>query len=116
MKSIRSAYVSKVRQKRARDEGVVAILPCHKRGRRLLVGDVIDNQVQSYLRRVCNGGGIVTARIAVVAARGILLACDRSKLAVFSGHIRLGSSWAYALLSQMKLYREEPLLQRANFL
>ena len=113
-KSIRSAYVSELREKRARDEGVVAILRCHKRGRRLLVGDVIDNQVQSYLRRVHDGGGVVTAKIAVAAARGILLACDWSKLAEFSEHIRLGSSWAYSLLNRMKFVQRKATTSKSK--
>lgn len=114
VKSIRSAYVSEVRQKRARDEGDVASLPCQKRGRRLLIGNVIDNQVQSYLRRVRDGGGIVTARIAVAAARGILLACDRSKLAEFGGHIQLGSSWAYSLLNRMKFVQRKATTSKSK--
>ena len=81
-----------------------------------MIGDVIDNQVQSYIRRVCDGGGIVKARIAVPAARGILLACDRSKLAEFGGHIQLGCSRAYSFLNRMKFVQEKPLLQRAYFL
>ena len=98
MKSIRSAYVSEVREKRTRD-GDVTTLPCQRRGRHLLIGNVIDNQVQSYLKQVHDGGGVVTARIAVAAARGILLACDQLKMAKFGGHIQLASSWAYSLLN-----------------
>ena len=47
------------------------ILPEKKRGRSLLLGECLDLQVQKYLMKVREGGGVVSARIAVAAARGI---------------------------------------------
>ena len=39
--------------------------------------------------------------IAVDAAQGILLSCDRLKLAEFGGPITLNRFWAYSLLKRM---------------
>ena len=49
----------------------------------------MDVKVQMYLRRAQDGGGVVTAQIAIAAAQGILLSCDCSKLAEFGGHVTL---------------------------
>ena len=65
------------------------------------------SKVQAYLRRVRDGGGVVTARIAVAVVRGILLSCDRSKLAEFGGHVMLNRFWAYSLLKRMKFVKRK---------
>ena len=40
-----------------------------------------------YLKKVREGGGAVSVRFAVAVAKGILLGCNRSRLAVFKRHI-----------------------------
>ena len=67
----------------------------------------LDQKVQLYLKKVRDAGGIVSAAIAVAAARGILVSCDCSKLAEFGGHIDLGRHWAYGLLDRMKFVRRK---------
>lgn len=84
------------------DEGDVKSLPTRKRGSRVLLGEDLDSKVQSYLRKVRDGGGVVSARIAVAATRGILLSSDRSSLAEFGGPVELTRSWAYSLLEFVK--------------
>ena len=54
-----------------------------------------------YLQKVRDGGGVVTERIAIAAARGILLSYNKAKLAEFGGHIALTNQWAYSLLNRM---------------
>ena len=46
---------------------------------------VLDTKVQMYLRKVREGGGKVTGRIAIAAARGILETYDKNKLAENGG-------------------------------
>lgn len=102
VRSIRSAYVEGVSRKRTvkldEDDGDIAALPLMKRERPVLLGQQLDTQVQTYLKKVREGGGAVSARIAMAAARGILLKCDRSKLVEFGGHIELNQQWAHSLL------------------
>ena len=50
---------------------------------------------------------MVSARIAIAAARGILLSCDRSKLVEFGGPVELNMHWAYSLLSRMKFVQRK---------
>ena len=60
-----------------------------------------------YLKKVRDGGGALSARIAMAAARGILLSCDKMKLAEFGGHVQLNRHWAYALLKRMKFVQRK---------
>ena len=81
----------------------IAELPPKKRGRPLLLGKNIDEQVQLYLRKIRENGGVVTASVVVATAWGILMLRDRTQLVEFGGHIELGRQWAYHLLSRMSL-------------
>ena len=109
VRSIRSAYVELgVQQKRgAEDEGEITALPLKKRGRPVLLGQELDTHVQMYLKKVREGGEAVSARIAIAAARGILLKCDRTKLAEFGGPVQLNRHWAHSLLKRMKFVQRK---------
>ena len=54
-----------------KDEGDIIALPLKKRRRPVLLGKELDMQVQMYLKKVREGGGAVSARIVMAAARGI---------------------------------------------
>ena len=73
----------------------------------MLLGDDLDMKVQMYLKKVREGGGVISARIAMAAARGIVLTCDRSLLVEFGGHVELSKHWAYSLLHQMKFVQRK---------
>ena len=73
----------------------------------MLLGDDLDIKVQMYLKKVREGGGVVSARIAMAAARGIVLTCDRSLLVEFGGHVELSKLWAYSLLDRMKFVQRK---------
>ena len=99
-----------MKENRARvddDDGDLAVPPAKKRGRRVLLGDDLDMKVQMYLKKVREGGGVVSARIAMAAARGIVLTCDRSLLVEFGGHVELSKHWAYSLLQRMKFVQRK---------
>ena len=49
----------------------------------------------------------MSARIAKAAAWGILLKCDRTKLAEFGGHVELNRQWAHSLLKRMKFVQRK---------
>lgn len=94
--SIKKAYIEGMKEKRAIEgDGDLQVLPTKKCGRQVLLGHVLDMkvQLQVYRKKVREGGGIVSARIAMAAARGIHLICNRSMLAEygnqFSGRIQL---------------------------
>ena len=106
--SIKLAYVKRLNEQgcdSSADE--IAELPHKKRGRRLLLGKNMDEQLQLCLKKIRDQGGIVTASVAVAAARGIVMAVDRQQLAEFGGHIKLSREWAYHLLLRMKFVRRK---------
>ena len=107
--SIKRAYLQGVREKKAAtdDDDTLKDLPLKKRGRPVLYGEALDSKVQTYLRKVREGGGVVTARIVIAAAKGIVLSCDWLILAKFGGHVRLNRHWAYSLLTCMKFVRQK---------
>ena len=100
--SIKKDYVSEVREKsKAQDEGDITVLPYKKRGRPVLLGEVLDYKLQAYLKKTREGAGAVSARTVVAAARGIIMTYDKTKLREFGGHIHLTRHWAHALLKRM---------------
>lgn len=76
-------------KRRAHDEGDLTTLPLKKHGRSLFFhGKELDDKVQIFLRKVREGVGVVTARIAI--ARVVLLAYDKSRRAEFGGYKPVG--------------------------
>jgi hypothetical protein len=103
VRSLRDAYREEVARKRRANVSDVNIskMPKKKQGRPLLLDQQIDIMVQEYLRKVREGGGMVTARIAMAAATGIMAAYDKSQLAQHGGHIEITRPWAYSILNRM---------------
>ena len=104
VKSIKKAYLEELRKRPRTDDGgePISALPVKKRGRKLLLGDDLDQKVQIYLRKVREGRGAVSARIVIAAARGILLKYNPSMLAELGGPVDLNKYWAHSVLKRMK--------------
>ena len=79
-----------------------------------MLGEELDKSVQVYLRKVRECGGVVTSRIAVAAARGILLHYDRSMLAEFGGHVQLNLPWGYSLLKRMNFVNRKATTSKSK--
>lgn len=58
---------------------------------------------------------MVSARIAMAAARGNLLSCDRSRLVEFGGHVQVNRHWAYSLLSCMKFRKRKVTTTKSKY-
>ena len=78
------------------------------------MGDDLDRKVQLNLKKVREEGVIVSARIAIAAARGIVLTCDRFMLVEFGGHVELNRHWAYSLLHQMNFVQRKATTAKAS--
>ena len=44
--------------------------------------------------------------MATAAARGILLACEKTKLQEYGGPVLLGMAWAHSLLNRMRCIKK----------
>ena len=109
-------YLERVKQKRQADsDDEVTTLPPKKRGRHLLLGESVDKQLQLYLKKIREQGGVITALVVVAAARGILMAGNCSQLAEFGGHVTLSRSWAYHLLNRMKFVRRKATTSKNKY-
>jgi len=108
VQSIKKAYVEGIRRKReAEDGGDIRVLPLKKRGWPVLLGQELDMKDQLSLKKIRDGRGAVSVRIAMAAARGILLKCDRTQLAEFGGPVQLNRYWAHSLLKRMKFVKRK---------
>ena len=114
--SIKRAYLEGMKENRTvEDSGDLSELPAKKRERRLLLCDDLDRKVQLYLKKVREGGGVVSAWIAMAAARGIMLTCDRSMLTEFGGHVELNRPWAYSLLHRMNFVQRKVTTAKSKY-
>ena len=80
--SIKISYLRNLREcsEGSRDE--IAKLCPKKQGRPLLLGATLDKQVQAYICKIREQGGVVCASVVVAAATGII---DKTKLVQFGG-------------------------------
>ena len=53
------------------------------------------------------GGGGVSARIAMAATREIVMNCDKHKLTEFRGHVQINTFWAHSLLKRMEFVKRK---------
>ena len=81
--------INLVEQTRKRRAKRIHQLPSKKRGRPTLLWADLDKKVQVYIRKVRKGGGTVSNRVVIAAARGILLKCDRTMLVEYGGPVLL---------------------------
>lgn len=108
--SLKKAYLHD--KSAADDEG---ILPEKKRGRPVLLGEVLDTKLQVYIKTVREGGGVISARIVMAAARGILMSYNRARLADFGGDVLITRHWAYALLRRMEFVQRKATTSKSKF-
>ena len=108
VRSIRDSYKRELKAgKRSRDDDSDEELSTKKRGRPFLLGKDIDEKVQLYLKKTREGGGTVSARGTMAAARGIVLKLNHSLLAEFGGPVTLCKPWAQSLLRRMGFVRRK---------
>ena len=87
------------KRKRAGEEEIdISELPDKKRGRRLLLGEELDRQVQSYILDLRDNGAVINSTITMAVAQGIVNNFDSNLLLENGGHINLTKTWAKYLL------------------
>ena len=72
-----------------------------KRGRPLLIGEELDEQVREYIRELRREGVVINSDVAIAVGTGIVMNSDANLLVANGGHIDLTKHWAKYLLSRM---------------
>ena len=80
-----------------------------------MLGVQVEEQVQTYLKKIREQGGVVSASIVVAASKGILLSIDQSQLVEFGGHINLSREWAYKLLHRMNFVKRKATTAKSKY-
>ena len=57
-----------------------------------------------------------TARIAIAATRGILVASHGSRLEGFGGHVQLNRHWVYSFLKRIKFVKQKVTMTKSKHL
>ena len=100
----RAKYVAELNRKRAignfeaSGEIVVQSLPSKKRGRPLLLGCELDDQVKTYIKDLRGKGGNVDTTVVIACAEGIVSRVDKKLLKDNGGPNDLSKTWAKSLL------------------
>ena len=75
----------------------------------------LENKLQLYVKKLREGGGVVSSKIVVAAAKGVIAAYDQSSLVEFGGHIHLTRHWAYSLLHRMKFVQRKVTTAKSKY-
>ena len=68
-----------------------------------------------YVKIAREGGRVISGKVVMAAAGGILMACDKSRLVELGRHIKLTRHWAYSLLGRMKFVQHEVTTAKSSY-
>ena len=91
---------------------VVRELVPKKRGRPLLIGEELDEQVREYVRELRREGVVINCDVAIAVGTGIVMNSDANLLVANGGHIDLTKHWARYLLSRMGFVKRRGILKQ----
>ena len=116
VRSIRDAFRKEHTKQRylGMDEDI-EIMRKKKRGRKHLLGEQLDEKLQLYLTTLRNNGGVVSARIAMAAAKGLLLSLNRGALAEYGAYINITRHWTYSLFHRMKFVQRKATTSQSKY-
>jgi hypothetical protein len=80
-------------------------LPEMKRGRKCLLGNSMDNEIQEYIRHQRTRGSVVTRATVIGVGKAIVLKHDMRMLVEYGGSIDLTKHWAESILHRMKFVK-----------
>ena len=100
---MKKAYLTKLHENRLREEDDLTILELliKKKGRSLLLGKKLDEEVQEYVLKLRDYGCPINISIVINEARGLGEVIDRTRLAKYGGPATLTVPWAKSLLKRM---------------
>ena len=108
IRSMRDEYRKKVRinlENKILTE--IKELPTKARGRPLMLGEELDENVKKFLKNLRLSGGVINTTIVIAAAHGIVEAENRALLAGNGGHLDIGRDYARSLMRRMNLVKRK---------
>ena len=93
----------------------IETMPKKKRGKKVLLGEQLDRKLQQYLTTLKSNRGIISAQVAMAAAKGLLLSLNRGALAEYRGHIKITRHWAYSLFHRMKFVQRKVTMSQSKY-
>ena len=82
-------------------EVVVHSIPSKRRGRPLLIGDELDEQLKVYVRELRARRAGIDTTVLIACGEAIVSRVDKKLLKVHGGPIDLSKNWAKSLLGRM---------------
>ena len=70
-------------------------LPQKRRGRPLLLGEELEEEVKFFIKASCAGGTVVNIEIVMGTATGVVISHDANLLAENGGHINITNEWVW---------------------
>ena len=92
---LKKQYLAELNDRRQNSATIpeVTRLPTKPRGRPLLLGSTLDDQVKEYVTALRATAGVVNTAIVLAAAEGIVAATERSLLRQHGGSLVLTKAW-----------------------
>ena len=83
------------------DSNPILELPGKKRGRPLLMGKELDDQVKAYILALLENGAVIYSAIVIGCATGVVKKHDANLLKCNGGHIEFTKFWAVSFLERL---------------
>lgn len=84
------------------------------RGRPLMLGEKIDDEVKQFIKNFRTSGGVVNTTIVVAAAQGIVGAENRALLKENGGHMDIHREYASSLTRKMNLVKRKKIQKQPD--
>ena len=88
-------------KKQENPEAEVRGVPTLKCGRKVMLGEELDDKLKNYVQALRINGAPIGSSIVMAAGEGLIKAHDRTMLVQLGGHLRITKSWAMSMLKRM---------------
>ena len=107
IRSICDGYQEELKRRRnSGNDTPLCKFPALQCGRPLILGEAsLDHQLKAYNEKIRKAGGVIESKVEMVAAHGLLLAYNKSKMVDFGQHLVLNyhGGYMYEFSCQMNL-------------
>ena len=94
-------YLEEIKKNKNPDTTDVRSVPVLKRGRKVMLGEELDEKVKTYVQVLRSNGAPIGSSVVMAVGLGMIRAHDRTLLVEHGGHIAITKAWAMSLLQRM---------------